>query len=355
MCSTHNTQICRCILHRNQARKLPAGRHLAETLELWASRLMGFDNQPEFVRATKLRLLLLATLRSPQTHGFRLENLAQLFPMVCEHDFLQSPDRLSSASHILINPPYNDAIAPLKCPWASGKVSAAALFMDACLAHAARGAKIAAILPDVLRAGSYYQRWRQHVEFMADLTEIATCGQFDKWTDVHVFILRLLKTGCKATRKTRWWTTTREARQGNVGDYFKVHVGPVVPHRHAEKGPSVAYVHAKTLPPWGRLERMSERRKFSGTLFEPPFVAVRRTSRPGDKRAIGTIVTGKRRVAAENHVLVLLPNNKTITQCTKLLRILRNPQTDIWLNKRIRCRHLTVGAVEGLPWWRPAK
>jgi hypothetical protein len=30
---------------------------------------------------------------------------------------------------------------------------------------------------------------------------------------------------------------------------------------------------------------------------------------------------------------------------------LKDPRTTTWLNERIRCRHLTVGAVRDLPWW----
>lgn len=52
-------------------------------------------------------------------------------------------------------------------------------------------------------------------------------------------------------------------------------------------------------------------RQLAGTVFAPPFVAVRRTSGPRD----------------------------------------RSRATDAWLNRRIRCRHLTTSAVAGIPWW----
>lgn len=335
--------------------KLPVSMDLAETLKIWGKKLMGFDIHPEFVRAAKVRLLLLAMLRSSGIEDSTIPKLSKLFPMICVHDFLAQPKKLSRASHILINPPYNELIAPSECTWGNMKVSAAVLFMDACLSNASTGANISAILPDVLRSGSSYEKWRQHIESLSEGIEITTYGQFDKWTDVDVFTLKLLRSDSKKSAKGKWWKSIKGSRDGKIGDYFKVHVGAVVPHRHAEKGARVAYVHAKTLSAWGILKRINERRRFNGTLFEPPFVAVRRTSRPGDKRAIATIITGKRKIAVENHLVVLLPNKKTIAECMELLRVLKSPETDRWLNKRIRCRHLTVQSLKGLPWWSKDK
>jgi hypothetical protein len=331
--------------------KLPVSMDLAETLKIWGKKLMGYDVHPEFVHATKVRLLLLAMLRSSGIEDSNIPKLSKLFTMICLNDFLAQPKKLSRATHILINPPYNELIAPYECNWGSMKVSAAALFMDACLSNASTGAKISAILPDVLRSGSSFEKWRRHIESLSEGIEIRTYGQFDKWTDVDVFTVKLLRSDSKKSDKAKWWKSVKGACDGNIGAYFKVHAGAVVPHRDPKKGPCVAYVHAKTLPTWGRLKRINERRRFNGTLFEPPFVAVRRTSRPGDKRAVGTIVLGKRKVSVENHLVVLLPNKKTIAKCTELLRVLKSSETDRWLNKRIRCRHLTVQSLKDLPWW----
>jgi hypothetical protein len=331
---------------------LPAKPDLAQTLAIWGQRLMGFDIQPEFVRATKVRLLLLAMLRSPGIRGSTVPKLDELFPMICERDFLASPQEVATASYILINPPYNEVMAPTECTWGNRRVSAAALFVDACTSNASAGAQIGAILPDVLRSGSYYEKWRAHIDHLSENSEITTCGQFDNWTDVHVFILNLVKAQTPRTHKTIWWRKLNQPHNGRLRDYFNVHVGPVVPHRDPQKGPCVAYVHARTLPPWGILNRVNERRRFNGTLFQPPFVAVRRTSRPGDNRAIATIISGKRKVAVENHLIALFPNNGTVGECKQLLRALKYLKTDRWLDKRIRCRHLTVSALKDLPWWR---
>jgi len=337
------------------ARKLPLASDLNKTLELWGKHLMAFDIHPEFVNATKTRLVLLAISRKVPIGPSSISPLSDLFPMIRQHNFLSCPSEVAQATHIVINPPYYDRLAPPKCTWGNRKLSAAALFIDACISNASPGAEIAAILPDVLRSGSYYDKWRQRIGSLSARTEITTCGQFDKCVDVHVFILKLLRNDSRKPAKATWWKSIRQPHNGKVKDYFGVHVGPVVPHRDPEEGPLVAYIHAKPLPPWGIVKRINQRRRFKGTLFQPPFIAVRRTSRPGDKRAIGTIVTGKRKVAVENHLIVLLPNGKTIVQCQELLNVLKSPQTDRWLDKRIRCRHLTTLSIKELPWWRLQK
>lgn len=73
---------------------------------------------------------------------------------------------------------------------------------------------------------------------------------------------------------------------------------------------------------------------------------------PRDRhRAVATIVLGRRAVAVENHVIVCLPGDGTIERCRALLARLHSGNTDGWLNRRIRCRHLTTSAVAGIPWW----
>ena len=41
-------------------------------------------------------------------------------------------------------------------------------------------------------------------------------------------------------------------------------------------------------------------------------------------------------VAVENHLIVLLPNDRTVQTCRELLGRLRSPKTDNWLNARLR-------------------
>src|SRR5205085_9704707 len=98
------------------------------------------------------------------------------------------------------------------------------------------------------------------------------------------------------------WPLSRRSRLSILKDNATVYVGSVVPHRHREVGPRVPYINAKSLPAWGRICSVQDRRRFTGTLFSPPFVAVRRTSSPHDgARGIGSIVATKTPVSMENH------------------------------------------------------
>ena len=335
------------------ADKLPVGSTLKETLRIWENNLLGFDIFPEFIRATKSRLILLAKLKTKSIYSC-IEDIDDYFPLIRVQNFLKNSSGIEKASHIVLNPPYNKTSAPDDCLWANKKISAASLFMDICLSKAASNAKIRAILPDVLRAGSSYLKWREHIESLSKKMDVTIYGQFDEWTDIDVFTLRLQKTVRNKKSSSNKWTISTN-NDNTLGSYFDVHVGPVVPHRDPKKGPKWAYIHAKTVGMWKEMERMPESRKYNGTVFTPPFVVVRRTSRPGDERAIGTVIKGKRKVAIENHLVVLLPKKKTLGECRKLLKVLKSSNTDKWLNKRIRCRHLTVQSLKELPWWRPTK
>ena len=56
-------------------------------------------------------------------------------------------------------------------------------------------------------------------------------------------------------------------------------------------------------------------------------------------------------VAVENHLIVLLPKNGDVQTCRELVHRLRFAKTDAWLDSRLRCRHLTTGALAEMPWW----
>ena len=98
-------------------------------------------------------------------------------------------------------------------------------------------------------------------------------------------------------------------------------------------------------------DSLTNNRKYTGRTFQPPFVVVRRTSRPDDKfRAVATVIVGHELVAVENHLMVLLPKDNKLSSCKKLLSVLKSEETNKWLNERIRCRHLTVNALKNVPW-----
>lgn len=333
------------------ARKLPMRRGLVATLRLWGLHLAGFDVHPEFIRAAHLRLAVLALSRGAEFDLSDATPLMQLLPNIRSGDGRRELRGLPAVTHLVINPPFGPVTTPVGCTWARGKVTKAAVFFEQCLRALKPGTEISAILPDVLRAGSRYQCWREMVEQLAEVRSITPIGNFET-ADVDVFLLNLHIHAGKpsAGLKGRWWT--KPAPTESVGTHFDVHVGAVVPHRlKPREGPTYPYLHAKQLPFWGHYKPDDEEVAFAGAAVKPPFVAVRRTSSPSDRyRALATIIRGSALVAVENHLITCHPKERGLGACERLLEVLQNPATNQFLNERIRCRHLTVGVVREIPW-----
>ncbi|MBI4834520.1 MAG: N-6 DNA methylase [Planctomycetes bacterium] len=334
------------------AARLPLGNDLKTTLTNWGKQIRGYDIYPELVHLTKIRLALLAILRGLPVNKENPCLLSNTFPFIQTGNFLSITNEPKEKKHILINPPFTMMKAPNGCTWACGKVSTAAVFIEKCLTSNPSGSHISAILPDVLRTGSRYEKWRKLISSLAKITKIEVVGQFDKLTDIDVFILHLTVKKDKGNKRKGFWALPRIKSKKRVKDLFDVNVGAVVPHRDIKKGLKCRYIFARELPKDGIVKRFKNYRKFSGKLFSPPFVVIRRTSRPDEKkRIISTIIAGKKKVAAENHLIVLTPYNKLLSECKKLTNSLKCDKTTKWLDKRIRCRHLTVTALKELPLW----
>ena len=330
------------------ARKLPLADTFQDTLQQWSTRLAGCDISADFVRLAKTRLALLAAKRCRSSPPFDRPTASQWFPRIVVADSLRDERRTPKADIVVMNPPFGYASAPPTCDWASGRINAAALFATRAIRDVRPGARIVAILPDVLRSGTRYIAWRESVRASGTVLSERSLGLFDPWTDIDVYLLHFEKTSTKR-RSKRPPTPTPT---GGLGKRFHVHVGSVVPHRHPEEGVPVPYLHARSIPGWTESSDVPETRKFDGRLFEPPFVTIRRTSRPDDgKRAVATVILGDDPVAVENHLIVCLPKNGSTTACRELMRRLRSRKTDDWLNKHLRCRHLTTRLIAGLPWW----
>lgn len=333
------------------AAHLPVQRTLTATLRRWGRQLRGIDVVPEFVRATRCRLALAALAAGAVRGNFRLSALPRLLPGIQQGDGLAVGGEYASATHVVMNPPFT-TMHPREDPiWRRGTTSGAALFLAFCLENIGQRTRVVGILPEVLRTGSTYEHWRRFVCERTSRLRCTSRGRFSRWGDVDVFTFDL--TADSSHRQDHRWGHPRGRGETRIEDRFDVRVGPVVPHRHRDAGEEYAYVHARSVPPWKEMKRINERRGFEGRSFEPPLVVVRRTSRPGDKyRAVPTLIQGARPIAIENHLLVLLPHRRSLAECRRLMRLLRDTRTNSWLDSKICCRHLTVGALSQMPWWK---
>ena len=332
------------------AKRLPVVQNLTQTLRRWGQLLHGRDVEPGFVRLAKARLVLLAIARGATTSSDTGEHLDDMLPEIKVGDGLDLLKDGWSGSHIVMNPPFTYGRASQGTGWATGRTSQAAMFLAAAVEGAQPGARLTAILPDVIRTGSRYERLRAIVGGRLHVSNTASYGQFDTWTDVDVFILRgVVAEGVPSPSSARWWRRTVGER---LGDRFDVNVGPVVPHRDLETTPAYPYLHARAIPLGGDFDvSCATQRGFQKRIFSPPFVVVRRTSRPGDRsRGMGTMIVGARGALVENHLIVLKPKDGSRDACRRAIDLLDSTHARQWLDERIRCRHLTVQALREMPW-----
>jgi type I restriction-modification system DNA methylase subunit len=176
------------------ARSLPLKRTLKETLKLWGCHLAGTDVHEEFIRVTRARIMMLAVARGVLLDLEPTDDFSVFLPHLKVADALSENHMYRKYGSCLINPPFGPVPAPKDCLWAKGKITAAAIFLEHALKQVKKGGRITAILPDVLRSGSRYHRWRQMVERVATISKVSSYGLFDHAADVDVFILTLIKT-----------------------------------------------------------------------------------------------------------------------------------------------------------------
>ncbi|WP_425581410.1 N-6 DNA methylase [Streptomyces sodiiphilus] len=334
---------------------MPISSTVSETLADWEEKLHGWDLHEEFVQTARRRIILAAMMRHYELSG-RFEGSADLL----EHlsNIRQADARtqdLRQVDAVLLNPPFTRAPANKHRKWAQGQTSNAAIFFLDSLRHVKKSGHIVAILPDSLRSGSNFTKWRATVECHTDVTRVEPLGIFDDHTDIDVFLLVAKVRGIGPCRDVvPWWSKPSNGRA--VGDLFEVRVGTVVDNRDPHEGENRPFLIARDLPPTGCMEIPSRQRLFGGRLFDPPFVAIRRTSRPtqgASSRASGVLITGHQAVAVDNHLLVAKPMRGGIKACEALVKLLDSPSTNEILDDRIRCRHLTVSAIRQLPWNDP--
>lgn len=328
------------------AKRLPLGDSLKTTLSRWGSQLYGYDIDPEFIKAAKIRLFLLAQLRHKETQS-HCQSLESLFPNIQKADFLKQSLKGKSFDLVLMNPPYHRI--QIDNIWANGLTTAAAMFVYKCVTELSTGTKLGAILPDVLRTGTRYAKWRKEIEKATAMHRSTIIGRFDATTDVDVFQLELLIGSTEKTR-TSWYQTKGKASR--LSEFFRVKTGSVVPFRDKQEGKSHPFIDPSVVPAWKSVTPGKKTRRFNKkSIFTPPFVVIRRTSGPSDKtRAVASLIIGKKDVAVENHFIVLQPLSGGVRLCRNALKVLAENRTTTWLNHRIRCRHLTVDAIKNIPY-----
>lgn len=329
------------------ATHLPLESTLGETLQTWSQCLMGRDLHHEFAEAARYRLALLAMNRGATTSSSL--DLEKYFPKIRVARGELDRRALRSTTHLVVNPPFTQVAAPASCTWRRGRVSMAALFVEECLRGLQANARLVAILPDVLRSGHGYARWREIVEKSCRIERIDVFGRFSESANVDVFILEAVRKTRATDGKAAW--IGKCLSENSVGDFFTVSVGSVVDYRDEHRGPWRRFATSRNLPRWSTVQEVVGSRRTTKQPVSPPFVAVRRTSSPKDsRRAVATLVSGKNLVAVENHLLVLKPKDGKVASCRELVKVLKHESTSTWLNNRIRCRHLTVRAVGEIPW-----
>jgi len=331
------------------AKLIPKGDTLINTLENWSKKIVGYDIYPEFIQATRYRLMILALMQHPyETNSLKKIKFDRFFKDIKAYNILSGKLPEDDAS-IVVNPPFGHMTAPPDCRWSKGKIQTAGWFFERILKLATNNQQFIAILPDVLRSGSRYEKWRKSISEITKDLKIDIIGRFDPYTDVDVFILRGAISH-KKSQNTRFPLNLKNKYKHKISDYFDVHVGTVVPHRDPRKGKIYPYIHARSVDPWQTINRIHEEIQTTNTVFKPPFVVVRRTSSPNDKyRCKASIINVKNDVAVENHLIVITPRNASVENCKSLIEELKLPNTNEWLNNRIRCRHLTVSSIKDIP------
>lgn len=326
---------------------LPLAGSANDTIELWALRLVAVDLRKSFLEIAWLRIQALAIHRHAteknQTSKLTFKKLPKNF---ITGDILSIDIGLKERDCVIMNPPYQRIQARPNSFVGKGKKSAAALHIEHIFTQAPQNTGVFALVPDVLRSGSSYSKFRKFIRSSAEIHSFKPCGAFGIHADVDVAIL-VITTKTQENSDSTLPSCSTEC----VEDYFSVSVGPVVPHRTPTTGTPRGYLTAKNAKIGETISKPAEFANYECRLEKGPFVIVRRTSSPSDKkRARTSLVACSNEFLIENHLLVLKPKDGKLSTCQSLIKIMDSPESDKWLNDNMRCRHLTVGSIKQLPW-----
>ncbi|MCE9891424.1 SAM-dependent methyltransferase, partial [Kluyvera intermedia] len=330
------------------SKHLPVEETLSDTLIMWNSMLHGYDLYEDFIYAAKLRLVLEAIRRGVVVDEINIDKNVNRLKNIKPLDFLSQNGSCEKYTHVIINPPYNQSFLKEYKYWCGGKVNLAAVFIDKIIASSLSDMHLVAILPDVLRSGTRYEKWREEIGRLIS-GEVIMRGRFDSKTDVDVFIL-----DCHVKENTNGiqWVNRHNDFSSVISDYFSVSIGRVVPYRDEEVGNNHKYIFPGLLKSWDKIcsSDIISKRKHKSVPIQPPFITIKRTSSPKDKNRAGAhLIYGSEPVFVENHLIIVKPFDDDINTCEKLLTQLKSYQVNSFLNDVIRCRHLTVKVVKEIP------
>lgn len=330
-------------------RSLPLNKTANETIKDWADRLVAVDLRKSFLDIAWMRVQALVFHRHAAEKGQSNKIIFKELPdNFLVGDALEIDLQLTPNDCVVMNPPYQRIQAPENSFAGKGKRSAAALHLEHIIRTAPPGVGIFALIPDVLRSGSSYAKFRMELTNLINLISFEPFGAFGTQADIDVAILVATS---KAPEEVFIEPDPEVCNELCVEEFFSVSVGPVVPHRTPTNGKLCGYLTAKNAAVGQEIKAASEFATYNCRIERGPFVIVRRTSSPSDKkRARSTLFSSREETLVENHLLILKPKDRKISTCRLLLNVLDHERTDAWLNHRIRCRHLTVGAIKSLPW-----
>ena len=327
----------------NYADCLPVGNTVEETVEAWGGSLFATELEDDFVPLIKLRLLLLAYLKVKGNiliNGVHIASARRCFRHIIQGDYMKSS---VPADLILVNPPFNCIVITEKFSWGTGKMSNAAYFMYN-LEQRYHDATIAAILPDVIRSGSRYNRLRQALPRFSFGKETPV-GRFDKFTDVDVFIAVARTSACMDVQQ--------KICRNNIciGDVFNVCVGSVVPYRDPVAGDEHFYLKARNVETGKEKRSFIEKIKSFHKPVEGPFITIKRTSSPSDKvRCAASLIASRELFHLDNHLIIIkAKGDMSLSGYRAIARYLNGKECTRFLNRAIRCRHLTVSIIKQIP------
>ena len=336
------------------SRQLPLEATVSQTLKAWSKRLGAIELRSSFISVAWSRLHALARLRHAARGDRTPTSADRPMPMSFQvGNALKIHLDLRSNDCVIMNPPYQRMNAPSGSFVGTGMRSAAGLHLERVVNQAPPDVGIVALVPDVLRSGSSYRRFRDGLSKRIDIKSFEAAGKFGGGANVDVAIIfgtTRASSGTKSAAKNS--ADSSKNAWVRVGDAFHVSVGPVVPHRTAEGSARKNYLTGRNATVWSEIRSAPATATFDARLEQAPFVVVRRTSSPSDRqRARASFVVGTDKWLVENHLLVVRPLSGTLADCRRILDCFADPRTSDWLNKHIRCRHLTVDAIKTMPWW----